>query len=210
MTKRHTCCDAKSCDSLGPRGPRGYPGPTGPTGIDGTTGATGPTGPTGADGPQGPQGNIGEIGPTGPTGQQGDTGATGAAGDTGATGDTGPVQVQTYIFNTGLTDANNVFFLYSSTSPTSFDQSILMSQSGKIIEMRMISSVSVPDNQFFNVYKNDVDTLFGGAITTGNTTAQSNFLSLTVVPFDRISIHIPSSGTVYSRTLVVALLFAPS
>ena len=104
-----------SVNAIGATGPTGVIGPAG-IGVTGPFGPTGVTGPQGLPGPIGIQGTKGETGATGPTGIIGLTGITGPTGHTGADstvqgpqGVTGPAGVsagQLFLWESGITDAD--------------------------------------------------------------------------------------------------------
>lgn len=163
-----------------------------------------PVGPTGVTGPTG---CMGSTGFTGPTGCMGSTGFTGPTGCMGPTGFTGP-STKYIFFNSGgnLLTNNYIGNGYQNVNEISCQTLITDNLTVRNMYTSLGTGPGTGSTRIFTVSKNGVATSLSVQISNNNTTGTDFSDSVSVVPFDMISVINSSTGSAPNDTVGVITL----
>lgn len=138
------------------------------------------------------------------------TGATGSTGSTGSQGSTGPRgdRNMSIFYNSGGSLANNRYIRYESQNNTEFQSQILMGVTGTLrnLNIQLQSAPGVGATRTFTIRKNGINTTLNVSITGAATTGSDNIDTVSVIPFDLISLLHTTTGSPASAGAIGTVL----
>jgi len=111
-------------------------------------------------------------------------------------------------YNSGGSLANNRYLRYESQDNTEFQSQLLMGVTGTISNLNVLLEAA-PDGaatRTFTIRKNGVNTALTVTITGANTTGSDNTNTVSVIPFDLISLLHTRTGTPAAAGAIATVL----